>query len=89
MLRKILRKSQPNFKHHVKKIEAQVKKCFFYKKKKRVEVYLLLTFLLTQSIKFYTFHCHISSRLYEAIFQKCFQSYIKLIVMVADTIKKI
>ena len=45
MLRKILRKSQPNFKHHVKKIEAQVKKCFFYKKK-RVDVYLLLNFLL-------------------------------------------
>ena len=44
--------------------------------------------MFTQSIKFYAFHCHISSRLYEVIFQKCFQSYIKLILMVADTIKK-
>ena len=33
MLRKILRKSQPNFQHQVKKIEAQAKKWFSKKKK--------------------------------------------------------
>ena len=33
MLRKILRKSQPDFQHYVKKIEAQAKKWFSYKKK--------------------------------------------------------
>ena len=38
MLRKILGKFQPNFQHYVKKIEAQVKKWFSYKKKKRVYV---------------------------------------------------
>ena len=33
MLRKILRKSQPNFKHYVKKIEAQAEKLFSNGKK--------------------------------------------------------
>ena len=33
MVRKILRKFQPNFQHYVKKIEAQAKKWFSYKKK--------------------------------------------------------
>ena len=33
MLRKILRKFQPNFQHYVKKIEAQAKKWFSYKKR--------------------------------------------------------
>ena len=32
MLRKILRKFQPNFQHYAKKIEAQAKKWFSYKK---------------------------------------------------------
>ena len=32
MLRKILRKIQPNFEHYVKKIEIQAKKWFSYKK---------------------------------------------------------
>ena len=36
MLRKILRKFQPNFQYYVKKIEAQAKKLFSYTKKKRV-----------------------------------------------------
>ena len=36
MLRKILRKLQPNFQHYVKKIEAQAKKVVFLLKKKRV-----------------------------------------------------
>ena len=31
-LRQMLRKSQPNFQHYVKKIEAQEKKWFSYKK---------------------------------------------------------
>ena len=31
-LRKILRKSQPNFQHYVKKIEAEAEKWFSYKK---------------------------------------------------------
>ena len=34
MLRKILRKSQPDFWYYVKKIEAQAKKWFFCKKKR-------------------------------------------------------
>ena len=34
MLRKILRKSQPNFQHYVKKIEVQGKNWFSYKKKR-------------------------------------------------------
>ena len=32
MLRKLLRKPQPSFKHYVKKIEAQGEKWFSYKK---------------------------------------------------------
>ena len=32
MLRKILRKSQPNFQHYVKKVETKAKKWFSYKK---------------------------------------------------------
>ena len=31
-MRKILRKFDPNFQHYVKKIEAQAKRCFSYKK---------------------------------------------------------
>ena len=38
-LRKILRKSQSNLKHCVKKIEARAKKWFFYLKKKKTNVY--------------------------------------------------
>ena len=34
MLRKISTKFQPNFQHYVKKIEAQAKKWFSYKKKR-------------------------------------------------------
>ena len=33
----MLRKSQPNFQHYIKKIEAQTKKWFSYKKKLVVE----------------------------------------------------
>ena len=33
-LRKKLRKTQPNFQHYVKKIEARAKKWFSYKKKR-------------------------------------------------------
>ena len=36
MVRKILRKPQPNFSHYVKKIEAQAKKIGFLMKKKNV-----------------------------------------------------
>ena len=40
MLRKILRKFQPNFQHYVKKIEPQAKKWFTYIcKEKRVDMY--------------------------------------------------
>ena len=42
MLRKKLRKSQSNFQHYVKKIEAQAKKKVFYKK--RVVWYGILNF---------------------------------------------
>ena len=52
MLRKVLRKFQPNFWHYAKKIEAQVKKWFSYKKKKRVVAsgiffYKLFTFVFS------------------------------------------
>ena len=36
-LRKKLRKTQPNFQHYVKKIEARAKKWFSYKKKTCVQ----------------------------------------------------
>ena len=41
MLRKILRKFQPNFQHYFKKIEAQAKKLFPLKKKRVVFIEFL------------------------------------------------
>ena len=42
MLRKILRKFQPYFQHHVKKIEAQAKKNDFLIKKRVVYVLIFI-----------------------------------------------
>ena len=49
MLRKILRKSQPNFEHYVKKTEAQTKKNGCFKKQNKISYikqacsYLIIT----------------------------------------------
>ena len=47
MLRKVLRKFQPNFWHYVKKIEAQAKKWFSYKKKRVVASGIFISKLFT------------------------------------------
>ena len=52
MLRKILRKFQPNFQHYVKKIEAKAKNGFLIKKKRVMEKKILS---LKQIIKMSTF----------------------------------
>ena len=48
MLRKILRKFQPNFWHYVKKIEAQAKKWFSYKKKRVLQQHMKYTLSRTK-----------------------------------------
>ena len=51
MLRKILRAFQPNFYHYVKKIDAQAKKWFSYKKNRVFlqQSYTYFTFLTVMS----------------------------------------
>ena len=50
MIRKILRKSQPNFQDYVKKIEALAKKLFSYKK--NVQNMLKISLLFKKFINF-------------------------------------
>ena len=75
MLRKVLRKFQPNFWRYVKKIEAQAKKWFSYKKKRahynKVTSFCHRIILLSNS---HIFHKNASlnlETLLKDIFEKC------------------
>ena len=50
-MRKILRKSQPNFKHYVRKIETLAKNWFSYIKKRITEMYLAMFLPVTLNEK--------------------------------------